>query len=89
MPEPYTPLDASFRSEVESLLLQRKYLAIQYFTDIRELMSTRAIIQKLVGKNGAEYIQLSTGEEVRLDKIVRLGDKPAPGYHIEDFTCDC
>lgn len=89
MPPEYTSVDASFRSEIKDLIRQRKYLAVQYFTDIRELISTRAIIQQVVQRNEAEFVLLSTGEEIRLDRIVRLGDRPAPGFHIDDFTCDC
>jgi Rho-binding antiterminator len=33
-------------------------------------------------------MELSAGDEIRLDKIVRIEDKPAPRYDKNYFACD-
>jgi Rho-binding antiterminator len=87
--ETYQPIPAGFRAEIQDYLARRKYIRIHYFNTYHEYISTTAIIKELFEQDGGEYIGLSTGEQVRLDWIVRLDGKAAPGYHIEDFTCDC
>ncbi|MES2730779.1 MAG: hypothetical protein V4714_03490 [Bacteroidota bacterium] len=89
MQTPYNAITDSFRQELEALVTQKKYVKIRYFTDLHEFMSTAAIIQAIIGEQEAEFVRLSTGEVVRLDKIARVDGKPAPGYDIEDYSCDC
>lgn len=84
----YKPLDTTYRTEIENFVKERKAVRIQYFTDINEFITKVAIIKKLSEKEGAEYMELSSGEEIRLDKIVRIEDKPAPGYNKDYFACD-
>lgn len=85
----YQPVPAAFRAEVLDYLTRRKYIRIHYFNPYHEYIFTTAIIKQFCEQDGAEYIALSTGEQLRLDWIVRLDGKPAPGYCIDDFTCDC
>jgi Rho-binding antiterminator len=87
--ESYQPIPAIFRAEIQDFLARRKYIRIHYFNPIHEYISTTAIIKELFEEENGEYIRLSTGEEVRLDWIVRLDGQAAPGYDIQDFTCDC
>jgi Rho-binding antiterminator len=87
--ETYQPIPATFRDEILEYQRRRKYLRIHYFNPIHEYISTAALIKDLFEQHGGEYIRLSTGEEVRLDWIVRLDGQAAPGYDIQDFTCDC
>jgi Rho-binding antiterminator len=87
--ETYQAVPASFRAEIQEFQARRKYLRIHYFNSFHEYISTTAIIKELVEAQDGEYIRLSTGEEVRLDWIVRLDGQAAPGYDIQDFTCDC
>ena len=87
--EKYQPIDHSFYHEIEQYRDKRKYIGIHYFNELHEYISTTAIIKEIFNLNEADYMLLTTGEEVRLDWIVRLDGKSAPGYNISDFTCDC
>jgi Rho-binding antiterminator len=87
--ETYQAVPAAFRAEIADFRARRKYIRIHYFNPYHEYIYTTAIIKELFEKDGGEYIGLTTGEEVRLDWIVRLDGRPAPGYYIDDFTCDC
>jgi Rho-binding antiterminator len=85
----YDPVEPSFYQKIEEYRTNKKYLGIHYFTEIHEYISTTAIIKDIFWREETQYILLTTGEEVRLDWIVRLDGKPAPGYTTNDFTCDC
>ncbi|WP_026464697.1 hypothetical protein [Adhaeribacter aquaticus] len=87
--ENYEPVSVPFLQELKDLKAQRKYIRLHYFNDFHEYISTAALIKEFISKPSGEFLELNTGEEVRLDKIVRLEGKPAPGYDIQDFTCDC
>jgi Rho-binding antiterminator len=84
-----TTIDNSFRAHIEALSAQKKYVGINYLTDINELLSVTAIIKGLPVKDGVEYAQLSNGEEIRLDKIVRADGKTSPDYPDYDFSYNC
>lgn len=88
MKEVYEPVQASFRAEIEKYIQNQKFTSIQYFSDIREYVSTTAIIKGIYEHDGAEYMQLATGTEIRLDRIIRLDGKPAPGFE-DYFACEC
>ncbi len=85
----YEPVEEPFRKDIEAYLQKRKYIGIHYYTDIREYISTTGIIKEISSRPNGEFILLSTGEEIRLDHIVRLNGERAPGYDVSDFTCDC
>ena len=85
----YQPILPAFQEEIQDYLRRRKYIRIHYFNAYHEYISTTAIIKAFFEGSDGSYIRLSSGEELRLDRIVRLDGKPAPGYDIEDFTCDC
>ena len=87
--ETYQAIPADFQDEIREYLRRRKYIRIHYFNAYHEYISTTAIIKEFFDQQNGSYIRLSSGEEVRLDRLVRLDGKPAPGYDIEDFTCDC
>ncbi|QMU27214.1 hypothetical protein [Adhaeribacter radiodurans] len=86
--EVYQPIDANLREELLAYAANRKYVSIQYFTDIREYTSTRAVIKEIRATNEAELLILNTGEEIRLDRIIRVEGKPAPGFE-DYFACAC
>lgn len=87
--EHYEPITADLRQALENFRNSRKYIRIHYFTDIHEYISTAAIIKDIYWQQEAAFMMLNTGEEVRLDRIVRLDGQLVPGYDIQDFTCDC
>jgi Rho-binding antiterminator len=84
-----TSIDNSFREHLETLCAQKKYVGINYKTDINELLSVTAIIKNIAVKEDYEYAQLSNGEEIRLDKIVRADGKTSPDYPGYDYSYNC
>ncbi|QNF33481.1 hypothetical protein HUW51_12395 [Adhaeribacter swui] len=84
----YNPIAEAFREELRHYITQKKYVSIQYFSDIREYLSVKAVVKDLFTQASAEYILLNTGEGIRLDRIIRVEGKPAPGFE-DYFACAC
>lgn len=84
----YKPLDPAFYELVKGMVRERAGIRIQFYTAIHEFITIHATLKETVKKEDGEYLVLTTGEEIRLDRIVRLGDMPAPGYDENYFGCD-
>ena len=89
--ETYSPISCSYHDFILDRATRKKYVKIQYFTEIREFITTQAIIKDVVTTpEKEEYVILNTGERIRLDRLVRIDEHPSPHhYNIDDFTCDC
>lgn len=86
----YKPIDCGFHDELEAAATLRRHVLLQYFSDLHELRVESVVIRDLGIRDRAEYAQLSNGEEVRLDRIMRLDEKIAPQYkEYPDFSCGC
>lgn len=84
----YKPIDPMFYDELKAQVAKRAGTRIQFYTDIHEFLTKNATLKELVIRGEDEYLVLTTGEEIRLDRIVRLGERPAPGYDDSYFKCD-
>lgn len=84
----YKSIDPSFYEEIKVLADKRAGVRIQFYTDIHEFITSHATLKEFMVQDNEEYLVLTTGEEIRLDRIVRIGDRPAPGYDEEYFKCD-
>ncbi|PTX21530.1 Rho-binding antiterminator [Pontibacter mucosus] len=84
----YKPIDRTYFNHLKALADSRAGVRLQYYTDIREFITQFVTLKGLATKGEEEYLLLASGEEVRLDRIVRVDDKPAPGYDEDYFQCD-
>ena len=87
MPTHNQPTAEAFRQRIDAYVKARKYIGIQYYTDLHELIKTSAIIKEVFEKEEVDYLRLHTGEEIRLDQVSRLDGQAAPGHDAEDFSC--
>ena len=86
----YQPIDCGFYDELEAAAKQKKRVALQYFNDLRQLCMESEVIDTFFIRDKIEFMRLKSGEEIRLDHIIRLDNKPAPGYaDYPDFSCAC
>ncbi|MBF8965060.1 hypothetical protein I0P70_17565 [Pontibacter sp. FD36] len=88
MSSAYKPIDQNYRELLEALVAKRATARLQFYSDIGEFLTLHATLKELVKRGEEEYLVLTTGEEIRLDRIVRVDDKPAPGYDESFFQCD-
>jgi Rho-binding antiterminator len=86
----YQPIDCGFYDTLEAAATQRRRVALQYFNDLRQLCLGSGVIDTLFIRGKAEFMRLKSGEEIRLDHLIRLDDTPAPLYaDYPDFSCGC
>jgi Rho-binding antiterminator len=90
MSSEYKPIDCNFYDELEAAATMRRRVDLQYFNDLRQLCLGSGIIETLFIRDKVEYMRLKSGEEIRLDHLIRIDDKQAPGYaDYPDFSCAC
>ncbi|WP_210521166.1 hypothetical protein [Hymenobacter terricola] len=86
----YKPVACSFYDELEAAATQRRRVVLQYFDDIRQLCLESGVIDTFFVREKAEFMRLKSGEEIRLDHILRVDDQPAPGYaDAPNYSCGC
>ena len=86
----YLPINCNFYDVILEKATLREYCKVQYFTEIHEFITCNALIKDVFTQAGEEFAMLSTGESIRLDKIVSINGILAPQYaYITDFSCDC
>lgn len=90
MPTDYQPIACGFYDELEAVATRRKQVYLHYFNDLRQLCQGTTTIKTFVTRDHAEYAVLASGEEIRLDHIIRLDNTPAAGFaEYPDFRCGC
>ncbi len=85
----YQPIDCNYYDLLEAYATTRRYIRIQYFSDIREFISVDAIIKDLYTRDKMEYMLLNTGEEIPLNQLVSVDGKVVPGCGFDDISCEC
>ena len=85
----YKPVDKEFYTILQDLVARRKYCRVQYFTSIHEFITKRAVVKALSVAGEEEYLELATGEKIRLDRIYSVDENFAPGFeNYHEFSCD-
>ena len=67
----YKPISCSLHDELESAATLRKLCDVVYRVAGGETVTTGRIVD-LYAREGAEYLLLDNGQEIRLDYLVRL-----------------
>lgn len=69
---PYVPLSCSLHDRLEAAATLRHRVLVRYHTVDGEQVEESAGITDIRTRDGAEYLVLSSGAEVRLDRIVSM-----------------
>ena len=85
----YKPIDCNFYDILEANATRKRYVRIQYFSDLQEFLTVDAIIRDLYVCDKVEYMLLSSGEEIRLDRLVSVDGKVVPGQGFDSISCEC
>jgi Rho-binding antiterminator len=79
MNTPYQPISCDFHDVLESLATSRSLTRIRFREGNGTLHERIASVQHVFSRAGEEYLVISTGETVRLDRLVDVsGTAPAP-----------
>ena len=79
----YKPINCGFYDLLEIASMQKKFVRISYYSEYKEILSAGGVIKDLYAKDGEEFMVLSTGPTIRLDRLIRLDDKYVPGKEAE------
>lgn len=72
----YTPISCSFYSRLENLADLKMPVPLVYHTAEGPLSLPRAVIEDVYMKEKVEYLRLSDGTEIRLDRLVSVNGIP-------------
>ena len=86
----YAPIDCNFYDHLEAAATRRRHVELQYFNELRQLCLGAGVIDTLFIREKVEYLRLKTGEEIRLDHLIRIDDVQAPLFaDYPDFSAGC
>lgn len=70
--EPYQPIDCEVHDVLESVATTRKLARIELRDDAGATQLVEAKVEDIFAREGVEYVALSTGDTVRLDRLVTI-----------------
>ncbi|MBC3540144.1 hypothetical protein ACFSC6_16710 [Rufibacter sediminis] len=82
-------MDKQMMQAVNEAVAKKKFLKIQYRTDLNEFLTVTALIKKVEETGNGLKVELATGEEIPFDQLVKVGDVASNQFTSRDFTCDC
>lgn len=86
----YTPIACGLYDMLELAAMRRQYIDIEY-QDVDaggELKSLRAFVEDLWAKNGEEFIKLTNGTVIRLDRMTKI-DHYQDEVESWQMSCAC
>ncbi|QMW02354.1 hypothetical protein [Spirosoma foliorum] len=82
----FIPSETDFRSAI----IPGKFVRLEYLTDLSEFIKADVMIKQLLHENGAEWLELATGETLPLDRVVSISGNLSPKYpSYGNYSCDC
>lgn len=81
-----TLTDAEFRA----LIPLNKFVRLHYFTHLREFIKIDALTKAIVNIDGVDHLEIATGEQIPLDRVIRIDGHLSPKYPgYDDYSCAC
>jgi Rho-binding antiterminator len=80
----YAPISCEFHDRLEDLATLRKPACVSFLGDDGMPQQRNATITDVYARMGAEYLALSSGEIVRLDRLVEVD-----GVALADLPTHC
>lgn len=78
--------DTDFRAAI----VPGKFVRLEYLTDLNEFIKADVLIKQLAYENGAEWLELATGETIPLDRVVSVSGNLSPRFPgYGNYSCDC
>ncbi|WP_291910583.1 hypothetical protein [Chitinophaga sp. CB10] len=78
-PQPYRPIDCNYYDRLEAWATLHIDCKIDYYDDNGQPQELTAVIEDLYVYEKVEYMRMSTGNVIRLDRLIAVNDIPVPG----------
>lgn len=72
----YKPINCSYYDELEAIAILRKKVEVVYFEDDSPVKVINVGIINLYTKKKEEFVVLSNGLTIRLDRLIQVDGKP-------------
>jgi len=83
-------LNPSFDQELKAAVAERRFVRIEYLTELHEFIRTDVLLKQIVSRDGAEFLELATGQEVPVRKVVSVNGVLSPNYPgYDNYSCNC
>lgn len=80
MKDTYKPIDCGFHDHLEAAASTRERVTLEYLNSSGEPQTSIATIDDIESSGGEEFLRLSSGETIRLDRVVKLNEITFPGH---------
>lgn len=82
----YRPIPCHLYDELEILAMRKKLIDIEYREGDR-VQTAHTFLKDLYTRSSVEYARLGSGEEIRLDALLRVDGREMPDFN-EDNSCN-
>ena len=77
-------------SDFKAAIEPRKFVRLEYLTDLHEFIKIDALVLSVNTQNGLETLVLADGQEIPLDRVVSIAGRLSPLYPgYANYSCDC
>lgn len=76
----YSPISCDFHDILEAVATTRRPVGLRFLDEGGSLQHRNASILDVYSRSGAEFITISTGETLRLDRLVAVGNAKRADY---------
>ncbi len=86
----YQPIDRAFYNTLAKAAEARQFVRLEYLTDLSEFIKADVALRRLFTQDGVEYLELATGDTIRLDRVVSISGQLSPHFPgYANYSCDC
>ena len=84
--ETTTTVNSSLFDTFRKSIIPGEFVRVEYLTDLHEFIKTDVLIKRI----DTNAIEIGTGEEISIDRIVRIDGVLSPNFPgYESYSCDC
>ncbi|MBO0936300.1 hypothetical protein J2I47_07045 [Fibrella sp. HMF5335] len=77
-------------TDFKAAIEPRKFVRLEYLTDLHEFIKTDALVVSLNTQNGTETLVLADGQQIPLDRVISIAGRLSPLYPgYTNYSCDC
>lgn len=77
---------SGFKEAVEP----RKFVRLEYLTDLNEFIKTDALVLGVGTQDGTDTLDLADGQHIPLDRVISIAGRLSPLYPgYANYSCDC
>jgi hypothetical protein len=81
----YYPVDPDYHDMILKEMSEKETAVVHFFNEDNTLGNFSGKIKGIVvGENHEEFVELHSGEKVRIDRVIVLNGKPGPAYDEYD-----